>query len=112
MKAYGGMDPRFLDLGTSWRWSASRSHCFTPRETVPCTHWIGGWCASGVSLDDVKERNILHSTGTRTLDHSAAQHAATRYNGSHSVSVQHLSILPQANKPDILILGVCILLRV
>jgi hypothetical protein len=34
------IDPRFLDLGTSWRWVVS----FTPRPLNPRgTHWIGGW---------------------------------------------------------------------
>jgi hypothetical protein len=32
------MDPRILDLGTSW--SPGR---FNPEETASGTHWIGGW---------------------------------------------------------------------
>jgi hypothetical protein len=33
----------FLDLGTRWRWSASRPGRFTAGEGAPGTHWIGSW---------------------------------------------------------------------
>jgi hypothetical protein len=50
MKAYwgnGSMAPLILGLGTRWRWSASRSGRFTPKEGALGTHWIGGWVAPG-----------------------------------------------------------------
>jgi hypothetical protein len=31
-------------------WSASRPCRFTPCETAPGTHWIGGWVDTGASL--------------------------------------------------------------
>jgi len=37
------MGPRTHNLGTKWRWSASR----------PGTRWLGGWMASRVGLDVV-----------------------------------------------------------
>jgi hypothetical protein len=41
----GWVDPRFLYLGTSWRWvSASRPGRFTPGERAPDTHYTDvGW---------------------------------------------------------------------
>jgi len=30
------------NLGTAWKWSASRPICFTPREKVLGICWIGG----------------------------------------------------------------------
>jgi hypothetical protein len=42
----GVINPRILDLGTSWReLSSSRPGRFTPRKRTPGTHWIGGWGA-------------------------------------------------------------------
>jgi hypothetical protein len=54
------IDPRFLDLGTSWRGVVS----FTPRppnpgEVAPCTDWVD----PGASLDDVGMRTILTLPG-------------------------------------------------
>jgi hypothetical protein len=46
----------FLDRGTVGReWSASRPSRCTPGESAPGTHWIGGWVAPRVSLDDMKK---------------------------------------------------------
>jgi hypothetical protein len=39
-------------------WSASRPGCFTPRERVPVTHWIGGWVGPRAVLDAVVKRKI------------------------------------------------------
>jgi hypothetical protein len=39
-------------------WSASRPGRFTPRESPPGTHWIGGWVGSGAVLDAVVKRKI------------------------------------------------------
>jgi hypothetical protein len=64
MKTYGGIDPCFLDLGTSWtEWSASRPGRFTPGESVPVTKWIGGWVGRRAGLDDVEERKFLTLPG-------------------------------------------------
>jgi hypothetical protein len=62
------MDPRILDLGTSWRWVDS----FTPRPLYlqgksPDTHWVGGWVGPRTGLDDVEEKIFyLSATGTAT----------------------------------------------
>jgi hypothetical protein len=39
-------------------WSASRTGRFIPRETVPDTHWIGGWVSPRAVLDAVERRKI------------------------------------------------------
>jgi hypothetical protein len=36
----GCIDPRFLDLGTSWRFSGQ---LHAPGEEAPSVHQIGGW---------------------------------------------------------------------
>jgi hypothetical protein len=38
--------------------SASRPGRFTPRETAPGTHWIGGWVCPRAVLDTVVKRKI------------------------------------------------------
>jgi hypothetical protein len=47
MKEYGGVDVVIHIFLTSaldgGEWSASRPSRFFPRESVPGTHWIGGW---------------------------------------------------------------------
>jgi hypothetical protein len=43
--------------------SASRFGRFTPRETVPGTHWIGNWVSLGTDLEDVEGRKILPLPG-------------------------------------------------
>jgi hypothetical protein len=62
MKTYwesGGIAPRILELGTTWRWVVSftprPSH---PRERAPGTHWIGGWVGPRAVLDRVVKRKI------------------------------------------------------
>jgi hypothetical protein len=52
----GCIDPRFLDLGTSWR----RMVSFTPRSLYPCEsvpgiHCIGGWLDPIAGLDDMEK---------------------------------------------------------
>jgi hypothetical protein len=37
-------------------WSASSPGCFTPRETAPGTHWIGGWVGTRAGLGAVKRK--------------------------------------------------------
>jgi hypothetical protein len=47
----------FLTLTVGAReWSASCPGCFTPRESAPGTHWIGGWVGPRASLDVVVKR--------------------------------------------------------
>jgi hypothetical protein len=67
MKTYGGsgcIDPRFLDLSTSWR----RVVSFTfrplyPQERAPSTHWIGGWVGPRAGLDDMEKGKFLTLPG-------------------------------------------------
>jgi hypothetical protein len=59
MKMRRGIDPRFLDLSTSWRQVVS----FKLRPLYvwikrPSTHWTGSWDPR-VSLDDVKKKKFL-----------------------------------------------------
>jgi len=59
MKAYwgsGGTAPLHsltLALGGG-EWSASCPGCFTPMESAPGAHWIGGWVGPRALLDAVK----------------------------------------------------------
>jgi hypothetical protein len=46
-----GIAPRVLNLGTTWRWLASRPGRFTPD-----THWIGGWVGTRADLDAVAKK--------------------------------------------------------
>jgi hypothetical protein len=56
----GCIDPRFLDLGTSWRLVVScKAGRFTPVEKAPGTYWIGGWVGPRVGLDDVEKRKFF-----------------------------------------------------
>jgi hypothetical protein len=54
------MDPCFLDLGANWR------SAFTPRETAPVTHWMGGWVDPTTGQDYAKKKKTHDPTGTRT----------------------------------------------
>jgi hypothetical protein len=57
----GCMDPRFLDLGTSWR---SRPCRFTPGErALGTTHWIEGSVGPRAGLDDVVKRTFFNLPG-------------------------------------------------
>jgi hypothetical protein len=54
------IDPHFLDLGTSWRWTVS----FTPRPLYPRgkspgAHWIGSWVNPRACVDDLEKRKFL-----------------------------------------------------
>jgi hypothetical protein len=40
-------------------WPASCPSCFTPKESAPGTHWIGGWVGPRADLDAVEKRIIL-----------------------------------------------------
>jgi hypothetical protein len=57
MRAYGGVDvdPRFLDLGTSWRCVVSVTpRPIYPRANSPGTHWVGGCVDPRAGVDDVE----------------------------------------------------------
>jgi hypothetical protein len=43
--------------------SALRLGRFTPGETAPGTHWIGGWVNPKVSLEDIEKRKSLTLPG-------------------------------------------------
>jgi hypothetical protein len=59
----GCIDPRFIDLGTSWRWVVR----FTHRPLYPPgTHWIGGWVNLRTDLDDMNKEKVLDPNGTWT----------------------------------------------
>jgi hypothetical protein len=44
-------------------WSVSRMGRFTPGESAPGTHWIGGWVDPSAGLDDVEKRKLLTLPG-------------------------------------------------
>jgi hypothetical protein len=62
MKAYWGSGDSSIHSFTSvldgGEWSASRPCRFTPRETAPVTHWIGGWVSPRAVLDAVVKRKM------------------------------------------------------
>jgi hypothetical protein len=62
MKMYWGVEVKLHAFLTSalngGEWSASRPGRFTPRETAPGTHWIGGWMDPKASVDAVVKRKI------------------------------------------------------
>jgi hypothetical protein len=60
----GGVAPPFLTLVLDGgEWSASRPGRFTPEESAPGTHWIGGWVGPRVRLDSMEKRQILPLPG-------------------------------------------------
>jgi hypothetical protein len=50
----GDMAPNFLNLDARWRWLATNTAHFTPREVDLITHWIGRWVDHVASLDIMK----------------------------------------------------------
>jgi hypothetical protein len=58
----GCIDPRFLDLGTTYL-DLGTSCRFTPDERAPGTHWIGGWVDSTAGLDDMEKLKFLTLPG-------------------------------------------------
>jgi hypothetical protein len=54
----GCIAPCILDLGTRWRWAASRPGRFNPRERAPSTYWLEGWVGPRAVLDTVVKRKI------------------------------------------------------
>jgi hypothetical protein len=69
----GCIDPSFLHLGTSWRWSASR-----PGRFIPGIHWIVGWVDPRTGLDDVERENSWPYRDLNS-DPSAIQPVASSY---------------------------------
>jgi hypothetical protein len=63
----GGIDPNFLDLGTSWRgvvsFTALPLYPPPPGERTPGTQRIGGWVGLRAGLDDVEKRTFLTVPG-------------------------------------------------
>jgi hypothetical protein len=44
-------------------WSASRPSRFTPGESAPGTHLLGGWVGHRAGLDDVEKRKFVTLPG-------------------------------------------------
>jgi hypothetical protein len=67
MKAYGGVDVQIHIFLTSalvgGEWSASRPSCFTPEESAPSTHLIGGLVIPRAGLNNVRKRKFLTLQG-------------------------------------------------
>jgi hypothetical protein len=75
----GCIDPRILDLGTSWSWVISfTSRPLYPGERVPGNHRTGGWVGSWTGLDDEEKRKPC-SYWDSNSDHSAAQPVSSRF---------------------------------
>jgi hypothetical protein len=70
MKAYGRVDVYIHIFLTSalagGEWSASRPCRFTPGESSPGIHWIGGWVDPRADLDDMEKRKFLTLPGLGT----------------------------------------------
>jgi hypothetical protein len=68
------MDPRFLELGTSWRWAVSFTVLqLTSEKGPPCTHWVGGWVSPRTGLHNMEKWKFL------TLPGHEYQSVASRY---------------------------------
>jgi hypothetical protein len=69
MKVHGGVDVYIHIFLTSAlvgvEWSASRPCRFTPGESAPGTHWMGGWKGPRIGLNDVKKRKLLTLLGLK-----------------------------------------------
>jgi hypothetical protein len=80
MKTWGsnGMVPLFLDLGNGWKWGG-QLYTSPTGERAHCTHSIGGWMDSRVSLDVEADRKIciqiLTSVPTMTSDYFVLKHS-------------------------------------
>jgi hypothetical protein len=62
-------------------WSASHPGCFTPKERVPGTHWIGGWVGPRARLETVSKRKVPSPSLRRgsNLEHPIVQPVVSRY---------------------------------
>jgi hypothetical protein len=63
MKTYMGVDVYvhifFTSALVAGQWSASRPCRFTPGETAPSTHWIGGRVEPRAGLGDMEKLKFL-----------------------------------------------------
>jgi hypothetical protein len=59
----GRIDPRFLELGTTWRGQLHAPVTLPPGTEPPGTHWIGGWVGSRADLDDMEKLKFLPPPG-------------------------------------------------
>jgi hypothetical protein len=60
----GCTDPRFLASAlVGGQWSASHPGRFTPGESPPCIHWIGGWVDCRAGLYDIEKWKFLPPPG-------------------------------------------------
>jgi hypothetical protein len=84
MKVYGGVDVQIHVFLTSalvgGEWSGSSPGRFTPGETAPCTHWIGGWVDPRAGLHDVEKRKFFTLSGLelRPLSRPARSQSLSR----------------------------------
>jgi hypothetical protein len=84
MKAYresGGIAPliRLTSALDGGEWSASRPCRFTPRESAPGTHWIGGSVGPRAILDAVVKRKISSPCQESNPRTPSVQPVAKRY---------------------------------
>jgi hypothetical protein len=80
MKALGGyacIEPRFLDLDTSWCGQLQAQATLPPGERAPGTHWTGGWVGPRTGLDELEK--IVNHTGTRNSNPFVIQPVGRRY---------------------------------
>jgi hypothetical protein len=59
-------------------WSASHASRFTPGETAPGTHWLGGWVGPRAGLDDMEKWKFLLPPELKS-DPLVVQPIASRY---------------------------------
>jgi hypothetical protein len=63
MKTYGVVDVQIhiflISALAGGEWSASCPGRFTPGETAPGTHWIGGWVDPRAGLNDMEKMKFL-----------------------------------------------------
>jgi hypothetical protein len=74
------LDPRFLDLGISWRCDQFHTQAaLPPAEKPPRTHWIGGWVGPRVDLDDMENRKFSIQLGLELQPLSRPAHIQSLY---------------------------------
>jgi hypothetical protein len=88
-----------LDVG---EWSASCLGCFTPRESVPNTNWIGGWVGPRASLDTVSKRKIPSPCRDSNPDHPIVQPVVSHYTDRaiQAVRLWHIMVKIDTLKTD------------
>jgi hypothetical protein len=86
-------------------WSASRPGRFTPMETDPGTHWIGGWVGHRAVLDAVVKRKIPSTRRESNPRTPIVQPVAQRYTDWGIMAHCHYQV------PNLIYLNVFCLLR-